>query len=353
MLKKTNNIKVSINNIIKESFSTDEKRIKWVDIFKGILIILVILSHQHEIPDIYLTFFTPFFLTGFFFASGYLYKDKSIKDFLKKRVFNLLIPWLLLSVLELLLNKGVMISIFQDISNLKNQMFRILTGNSLWFFPCLFVVEFYFLILKKTVKNEKLLYPIVLLISIIGLWIMTPGTKRFFHFDVALFMLLFYMLGYSMKENEQKIKKTVLASNIILFILAIIYLLIRLYDFIFLKSYINLVNSELGNIPVYIISAIIGIYIVYILSNKIKKNVFLSFLGENTLLYYSLHFKTFVIVDKFLLKLNISNFIYCFINATITIIILIIPIILINKYIPILSGRYKPKIKNNHKNFVK
>lgn len=331
--------------IIKKNFNINNKRIQWVDIFKGILIGLVILSHQQGIPKIYLTMFTPFFLTGFFFASGYLYKDKSIKEFLYKRIFNLLIPWVLLSFWEIIVYKELMVSIIKDINNIKEPIMNILTGKSLWFFPCMFSVELYFLILKKLVKREKIFYPIVILIAGVGLFIMTPGTKRFFHFDVAMFMLFFYMLGYLLRENEHKIKKTILKSNIVLNLFIITYLIIRILDFMFLKSYINLVNSDLGNIPIYIISACIGIYIVYLISNEIEKNVFLSFLGRNTLLYYSLHPKILVIFDKVLLKLNISNYIYCFVNSAITIVVLIIPILLINKYFPILSGKYKLKSK--------
>lgn len=327
-------------NIIKDS------RIKWIDIFRGILIILVVLSHQSGIPEIYLTFFTPFFLTGFFFISGYLFKNRSIRDFIVNRIFSLLIPWLILSIVEILVNKGLMVSIISNINNIKEPLSKILMGLSIWFLPCLFVTELYFIIISKILKNEKIRIILLIGLSIIGLVIMNPGERYFFHYDVALFMLLFYTIGYIYRKYEGKIKEKI--CNKLVFIIAIvIYLLIRVLDFVFFKSQIDLATSKIGNIPIYIISAILGILIIYIISNKInkKRNSILVFLGQNTLLYYSLHLKVMVTLDKFLLKLNINDYIYCFVNATLTIIILVIPVIIINRYLPIVSGKYKLKKK--------
>ena len=327
-------------NIIKDS------RIKWVDIFRGILIILVVLSHQSGIPEIYLTFFTTFFLIGFFFISGYLFKSRSIKEFIVNRIFSLIIPWLLLSIVEILVNKGLMVSIINDINNIKEPLTKILMGLSIWFLPCLFVTEIYFIIISKIIKNEKMQVVILIGLSIIGLIIMKPGEKYFFNYDVALFMLLFYTMGYLYRRYEEKVKEKI-CNNAVLIITLLVYLIIRILDFIFLKSQIDLATSKIGNIPIYIISAILGIIIVYIISNKISKwnNRILIFLGQNTLLYYSLHLKIMVTLDKFLLRLNINNYIYCFVNAILTIAILVIPVILINRYLPIMSGKYKLKKK--------
>lgn len=48
------------------------KRVEWIDVMKGILILFVILSHTYP-AVIYRLFFTPFFLTMFFWASDILF----------------------------------------------------------------------------------------------------------------------------------------------------------------------------------------------------------------------------------------------------------------------------------------
>lgn len=78
-------------------------RIDWLDVLKGILIIFVILSHSYP-PDIYRYFFTPFFLTMFFWASGYTFSMKgSGKEFLLKKCRSLLIPLWTLGCIRIIL----------------------------------------------------------------------------------------------------------------------------------------------------------------------------------------------------------------------------------------------------------
>ena len=62
--------------------SKTNERIKWLDIIKGICISFVMLSHSYS-PDDYRRFFTPFFLSMFFFASYYW---SSRLDFMLGRV---------------------------------------------------------------------------------------------------------------------------------------------------------------------------------------------------------------------------------------------------------------------------
>lgn len=67
------------------------KRIEWVDIVKYVCIIMVMLSHLETRTDIWSTFYTPFFLTAFFFTAGYVYKPKgSFKEFMYKKFRNCL-----------------------------------------------------------------------------------------------------------------------------------------------------------------------------------------------------------------------------------------------------------------------
>ena len=69
------------------------KRIEWVDIYKAILIFLVVLGHSHNlrlVPYIY-----TFHMAAFFFISGYTtdYSKLSFVDYTKRKFKSLMIPF--------------------------------------------------------------------------------------------------------------------------------------------------------------------------------------------------------------------------------------------------------------------
>ena len=80
------------------------KRVEWLDVLKGILILFVILSHSYPAQG-YRYFFTPFFLTLFFFASGYTFSTKkNTKAFLQNKWKRLGIPFLVLGGIRVGIN---------------------------------------------------------------------------------------------------------------------------------------------------------------------------------------------------------------------------------------------------------
>lgn len=74
-------------------------RIDWIDQARGILFLCVILFHSKLSPDIIGYLYKPVFLTGFFFLSGYLYKDKPVKDKLMSIFNGLFAPFVLYSII--------------------------------------------------------------------------------------------------------------------------------------------------------------------------------------------------------------------------------------------------------------
>ena len=71
------------------------KRIDWIDQARGILFIFVIICHSCLASDWLKCIYEPFFLTGFFFISGYLYKDKQLEMKVTSIVNGLFVPFLI------------------------------------------------------------------------------------------------------------------------------------------------------------------------------------------------------------------------------------------------------------------
>ena len=128
-----------------------QKRIVWVDVVKYICILMVMLSHLEARTDVWQAFYTPFFLSAFFFVSGYVYKQSDgFKQFLYKKFRQLFIPWLVFSVFNILLSQVFSFNVHTAfLPELAWNFLQIRgQGDGIWFVAALFVtfIPFYFFI---------------------------------------------------------------------------------------------------------------------------------------------------------------------------------------------------------------
>ena len=168
------------------------KRIEYIDIARGIGILLVVLAHNdfgfisqygHEV--IY-----SFHMPLFFFLSGYFIKtDISFFDFFKKRFHSLLKPFLFTLFLIYFLNVSFEKMAF---GTAIRRIVKSLYGTGvyidwvqLWFLPNLFVVSLYaflFLVIVGRLNNRWLRLGILTATLAISL----PFLKSFYPFSVSL-----------------------------------------------------------------------------------------------------------------------------------------------------------------------
>lgn len=86
--------------------NTTAQRLDWIDAFKGICIIEIVLMHIHYMweegimPEWILV---PYFVPAFFFISGTFHKDRSIKEIIRQKSNTLLVPFVLWYALALIL----------------------------------------------------------------------------------------------------------------------------------------------------------------------------------------------------------------------------------------------------------
>lgn len=76
---------------------SSNKRIQWIDIAKGIGIILVLIGHislNKKINNFIYSFHMPLF----FILSGYLYKNK--ENYVKKKTKTILVPYFIVSIIS-------------------------------------------------------------------------------------------------------------------------------------------------------------------------------------------------------------------------------------------------------------
>lgn len=332
-------------------------RIQWLDIMKGICMILIILSHSYP-PEMYVRFYTPFFLTAFFFASGYTFSSRdTMKSFLLHKIQVLLVPYWCFGILNAIL------AFIADGDNLLERFWGLLLSinlknDDLWFIPCLFIMTIIFYVLWSLILNnkkieKKLQYIIFGIISIIlsflGYFLTLCKIKIFFQFEIALVLLPFMVMGYIWKQSKT-VKKYMEKRHIAIFYSALYFIIITQF-----KNMVNIHEEIYSNYFLFMFSAFIGTAMIVVISQIIEKymkktqlNNCLIFIGQNTFIYYAFQSKVIRILDiicKYI-TFNSNKYILSLIYAAITCSTLLIPAIIINKWFPNILGKRNIREKN-------
>ena len=175
------------------------KRIRWIDIAKGLGIVLVVLGHC-QIPNTVLRIITAFHMPLFFFLAGYTYSPEkySLPDFCKSRMKTIVWPYLFFTALSVLASFGRKL-VGQDTSlaiifDSFISMGFVESNPPLWFLRSLFVVEILFCLYQRVHKKHWLALLGVYFIMILAFAL----NWRFYMRSVNGFV--FYGLGYAMKE---------------------------------------------------------------------------------------------------------------------------------------------------------
>jgi len=155
------------------SQSYNGKRTLYLDMARGIAIILVVMGHSIFVNDFLNIWLSTFHLPAFFFISGWLILEKheytfSFSEIARKKTIGILIPYLWFSVSSLFLDfiKVLLDRFTLDI--LKTHFIETITfqGYSvMWFLPVLFLSELFVLLLLKALHNiipSKLLVALIL-----------------------------------------------------------------------------------------------------------------------------------------------------------------------------------------------
>ena len=221
-------------------------RENWIDQFKGIGIILVVLGHSIEYVQ-YVTeqsnvFFslmdfwlTSFHMPLFFFASAYLQRRNEEKkgtytrDIIWKKIISIVVPYLAFSFV-FWCSKRLMSSSVQSIVTFKDLfMIWLKPLSTLWFLYLLLVFYLCRVLIYKTKLSDILMGVICVIICLASYYVSLPSI---FNDTIALRFLryaFYYEMGiltYNVRENAEHLfkRKTVLLfsglSSIIIFIIA-------------------------------------------------------------------------------------------------------------------------------------
>lgn len=289
----------------------------WIDILKGLGIILVILGHLRVSYDV-LNYIYLFHMPLFFFISGYLMNVKkydSLYQLIKKKSKTLLIPYLTLSVVSIIVYSIIGesdIDISQAFQSLiEGKRNEIYYNVPLWFLTGLFVVEVVYYILKKNVRNDVILLILIIIINFIAVVYLNviENPNWIWSIDTAFYYLLYYQLGnlfkIYIKDIRWSLNKILMGAVLLICVSFNIILLISPDQIQFVYSYIHAKKEFL--FIWLIICAISGIVTYIALSMFIKNSNTLEYIGKNSLIIFALHYPIgILILDKLKMQLELN-----------------------------------------------
>ena len=256
----------------------------WIDCLRGIAILFVLYGHLVQGWNDYFVFTSPIKIPLFFVITGYVFNHNRTnnKDFFVNLFIKLVVPWLLLSLLPelLLIPKNGVYSCITDV-------WGILLGKYFWYMPCCIIAEIiHFCILK--LKNRNYIVVLSIMMAVFGYSTRNIAAFSYFMLNRAFFVQLFILVGYLLRDlkidGNKKIIETVLYCG------AGVYFLLGILTMIMYpgKS-LDVHLFHYYNVLVCLLMIFLGCGIlVELFKCRNVSNKVLSFIGQNTLVFYLL-----------------------------------------------------------------
>lgn len=274
------------------------KRLIWVDALRGLLILLVVIGHSLQFGDyenrICWNIIYSFHMAAFFVVSGYVnYKESYQLLSLKKKVTQLLLPFVVWTVLTILLQGW-------DWHCLLNVILR--PDRSYWFLYVLFVIVSIFTIVKSinstlTLKCKKCSVDIsdvllaFVILALVG--IMVISEFRWLGFQFISYYFGFYVLGSWLRKYNIHFTDTYLVVFCVCWLALSLFW--RMHEIPKPLSGITFLPGSLLNYAYRYLTALVGSIFFLALAKRFFNNSankiiqVLSYLGKVSLGLYVIH----------------------------------------------------------------
>lgn len=269
-----------------------------LDVARGIAITLVVLGHsfyswEEPLNKLILSFHMPLFL----FLSGMMAKEyqainDSIIKYVGKKARTILIPQITLGILVYLYD--VLFQVFIK-GNSYREVDFIYSFTRWWFLPVLFVVTVLFLAISRLINLKKgKNFIIVILVCLVTNQIMTtfhiPKASLDYYRSVPM-ALLWYSFGYYFYQHKEVYN--VYYANVNQYLAGLMSILCISISIIIsqINEPVTMFDNSYGNIFLFFAGCSCGIISIWNLSIHVKGNMFLQWLGRNSIIVYVWQFK--------------------------------------------------------------
>lgn len=258
----------------------------WPDVMRGILILLVVFHHSAGWAKLW---YTPFFMAGFFFISGYFHKGQQpFLSFALTKGKNLLLPAFTLGFICLYVRLGANLFNFDCLYHLY------CLGAASWFLFCLFAAHLVqYWIIRLLHRNMILMLAVSFGISIVTL-VLTHRTEAIeqspWHIHAACIMQAQMILGYLAHQKrlfDISPMKALMAS--IMFACCYMVLLWIAYVHVHM-TWCDVIYNDYGNNYLFLPMSLCGTFFCAYFSKAIaQKQYCFSLIGKHSLVIYMTH----------------------------------------------------------------
>lgn len=300
-----------------------KKRIEWVDILKGIAIILMMMGHctNHKYGElsgsIHLWIYS-FHMPLFFFLSGVTFSIKkgNYIQFLLSKIKNIVIPMISFNIIQILfecLYYNLLLHNKEYAMHAQLDKFvDIIWGGYLWFLPCLFVAENIFYWLVKLGKKYSYIGTLSVILFTVGcLYVRNIGISLPWKIDTALLIMPFLAMGYTWKNLEkQNLKLNRTKDFVVGLVLLFINIVSAYINYTISKGeYVDLCENKTGNPVLFLLSAIFGILALYYIFRKCSYIWGISYIGKNSIIFYGLNYMSVFLPNIIIYNICHTNFV--------------------------------------------
>lgn len=277
-----------------------KNRIKWVDLAKGLGIILVIIGHCVYLGHFVHNWIFSFHMPLFFILSGLFFKKDDPVHLIRKKYRQLIVPFIVFCAIgtafTLVIPECRKVSLEEILGDIYSGYPNSINVSSIWFLVCLFIV--YILFNEIAVLSEKskiLAYGLLVMIVLFGfalgkapeLLSGLPRGRLPMSIDCACVAILFFAVGYMFKRHIFDGIKAIETRSIFFHLVCIAFALIISVAVTFANGTVNLKSLIYNNEILYIIGSISGFSFIALVSTlMIRTNAVVSpvrWFGENSL----------------------------------------------------------------------
>ena len=330
-------------------------RKSFIDVAKGIGIILVVLGHLDADGQISRSLIYSFHMPLFFMLSGVFSNTKTdFVEYLKKNFLALYLPYFIFVLVDaaacvLLNGQSISFVAYDKLKELAGIGFGAL-NRPIWFLFALFIIKisYYFISKAKALKIAAVLIGIV--------FVFLNGTFLSYRPDflwlVSVPCLSFYALGDIFKEEILEIdfkiqKRRPLFAALTVALLALLTVSANA------NICVDMTMYKYGNTALFFANALVGCFAIFALSVLLSEirpvERALTFYGQNSVIVMVCHYYFCRrILPTLMEKLSLSQYLY---SAPTQIIVLLlsllalVPIILFsNRYLGFVFGKFKKRV---------
>lgn len=268
-----------------------KQRIDYIDLAKGILIIMVVFYHADScgIAGKYINYM---FMPAFFLLAGLFFKDYGgMRNTMLRKADKLLVPMLFFTALYVVL--GCVLYFGTHKSYLLG---GVLYGSAhlrpifaMWFLACLFSMNFLFFVIRESFKNSQFLQALAVVVLAGGGYALSVySIKLPLYLDTALTNLPFFYIGYMLRKTPllypHRWDKFCIPAALVLIALGVVIrnMVVGTPAYIY-NEYPN------GILPVVYVVSLLLILGMLLLCKAIKRLPLVSYMGRYSIIILGVH----------------------------------------------------------------